>query len=120
MGYTFDAPRFEMPEMKPFNPSEAFVEGISEQVRRLRMKIAQDEDFIGEVVFGSDLILISHIGVAGRDTVRLIGLDGEKRECHLLAHIASVNILFRISKTTVPQEKRRYGFVVDLPHTNTD
>jgi hypothetical protein len=105
-----------MPEIKLFNPSEDFVESISEQVNRLRMKLSQDEDFIGEVAFGPDLIEISHIGVAGQGTVRLIGMDSQKRECHLLAHIASLNILFRIRKTTAPEEKRTYGFIVDTSH----
>jgi hypothetical protein len=120
MGLNFTFPKLNMPEMHFETAAENFAENISDQVKRLRMKLASDQDFIGEVAFGVEVITIGYISAAGRDTVRLFGRDGQGQECQMFAHVACLNVLFRITKTTEPEEKRKYGFVVDLSHENAE
>jgi hypothetical protein len=112
MGFNFEAPRIELPHIKVVTPSENFVENMGEQVTRLRAMLKPDEDFVGEYFTGAETITITHIGVAGREMVQLIGFDQERRRCYMFSHVASVNILFRICNTT-PEQKRQYGFTVD-------
>ena len=102
-----------MRQLKPFNPSEDFVESISEQVDKMRARLTPDEDFVGEYLNGTETITITHIGTGGRETVRLIGFDVNQRPCYIFAHVASVKILFRISKITAEHPKPKYGFTVD-------
>jgi len=102
-----------MPDIKPYHPSEDFVDSIGEQVSRMRARLKPDEDFIGEYVNGTETITITQVGTGGRDTVRLMGFDQLQRPCYIFAHVATVKILFRISKITAEHPKRQYGFTID-------
>ena len=115
MGFDFRPPAMNMPEFKPVLPSEAFVETVGEEVKNLRVSLKQDEDFVGEYFTGAETIIVTHIGVAGRDSVRLIGIDSHEQRCYTLAHIATVSLLFRIVKKATEHQKKHIGFTVDLP-----
>jgi hypothetical protein len=102
-----------MPDIKPFMPSKGFVESIAEQVEGLKRTLKPDELFVGEYVHGSEIVTITHLSAAGRDSVRLIGFDSQERHFVVVAHIASVSLLFRVCKKTPELAKRKIGFDID-------
>jgi hypothetical protein len=107
----------DMSISRPVGASDHFVDELKSHVLGLKAGIKADETFVCEYVHGYEVIRIFNVGVQGRDMVRMVGIDKAEQVCYLLAPVATLTLLFRVSKkpaeTGTASPRREYGFVVE-------
>ncbi len=110
-------PKFELSKADPklFKNqllADTFYNMIQKHITKTQARLKKDEQLIVLFVSGAgEEITVTHIGYQNPYLIILYGTDSTSRECSILAHMDSVQLVLRIAKVDPAKEKRQIGFL---------
>ncbi len=92
--------------------ADTFYNMIQKHITKTQARLKRDEQLIALFVADTgEQITITHIGYQNPYLMILYGIDSSSRECNILAHMNSVQLVLKIDKVEASRERRQIVFL---------
>jgi hypothetical protein len=102
---------FRIPAIENPNFVKMFVERLETQIEDLQLELSPNEQLAVRVLLpGGQRLLVQHIGYHNPTLVMLTVLDATGKECTLLAHQNTVQLLCETVPVEADKPRQKIGF----------